>query len=195
MGDMAYCDTLYTAHDEHGLASCFLVAWEGKQDAVEKQTAFLGLSAARPDHQGRMTTTRLYRAFIDDARARETSGEPPVLVWCTSASQTVIPLFARLFTGVQPALDLSFDPARHSELDLACDLFARKQGRGRETTSQHADPDYPFVLRGVSPMGAFSAAEEERQRSLATRRPAGPLRDLDLESSDGDRMILIGRVS
>ena len=192
---VGYCDTLYMAHDAHGLASCFFVAWEGDVVGSRMQTAFLGLSAARPDHQGKSTTVRLYNSFITEARERVAQGQPPVLCWCTSASLTVIPLFMRLIGDTQPKADLTCDADRKTDLVIAMGRLAARKALSVASLAESSDPHYPFVFRGLSSIGAFSDSEEQRQNSRRARRDVALLGELDLQSSTGDRMLLTGRIS
>ena len=159
-----------------------------RRHAADYRTAYMGLSASRIDLQGSIVALRLYRAFVEEASKMEDELGIPVYGWFTTASVTVMDLMQRVFKGVQPRNDLSYDPDRWPIFETALSRLDDKLALPAGTTRAAAEPDYPFVLRGIASASNFSKSESLRLQGASGRR-ARPFSRLDVSPERGDRVL------
>jgi hypothetical protein len=177
-------DRIYLLRDAAGaLAAFFLVGWQRMElDGVERQTVFLGLSAAR--ETGRGLARQLYAAFNADARAWQAQHGERILVWFTTATPIVCGVAWRIFSETEPRPDGTFSAKTAAT--------ARQVLRTRDL-ERKLDAAHPFVLRGAATT-RYSASELTRIAAV-DYEPAGALLSrLTIDERRGDRILFLAHV-
>ena len=182
--ELDHCDRLYLARDVQGrLATFFLTAFEDVTvEGTVVPTAYLGLSAARPDLKNSGVVRQLYEAFLIDAGKKEVATCRQLVLWFTTATPSAYKAGQVLFADVEPAVDGSY---RTTSVALAAALRYRLHA----ATGAH-----PFVLKGIADRTRYSADEVERIRLVNQRHGFHLLADLGVEESQGDRLLVIAKV-
>lgn len=169
------------------IVAFFLIGWGELPATIDRPaapTVFLGLSCARAHRKGQGLTSRLYRAFRQDARAWETATGQRLLIWFTTATPVVCEVANRLFAEAEPRRDGSFTSEGASWARAILD------GRGM---SRFAEPEHPFVLRRVS-TAVYAERELVRLTTFAHLQGQGLLDQLRIDARRGDRILFLARV-
>jgi hypothetical protein len=102
-----------------------------------QHSVYLGLSATAPQQKNSGEVRRLYRRFIEDARAWEVEHNERLLLWYTTATPSACFAAFNLFDDAEPRLDGSVTAAGV----VAADGIRQTLGVPR------LPGEHPFVLR------------------------------------------------
>lgn len=186
MRDLNHCNKLYLGRESNGkLVTFFMVGWETiLLDKKPIQTVFLGLSATREDQKDSGIVRHLYQRFVTDAQAWEEAHQQRLLLWYTTATPSVFYAANLTFSENQP-----HDDGSYTEDGKAYVLALRKYMGWPFFIEGH-----PFVVKGIAEKTRYSYAEKKRINYIVKRSNFSLFTDLNIDETNGDRMLRICRV-
>ncbi|MDO7886649.1 hypothetical protein [Hymenobacter cheonanensis] len=172
---------LYTLRDAAGrLAAFYTVGYHYVEYTL---CCYLGLSAVRDDCKGQGLGSSLWSAHFQDCRQLEARMGHRILLYFTTASPIPFQWFTRTLAEAAP--DAAGD----------CDELGRQRLRTIATT-QYPQATWraatPWLLRAAAPGVRYSAHEAQRLDEVSTDGPAGFFKQVSLDESRGDRLLVVG---
>ncbi|MBL0941234.1 MAG: hypothetical protein IBJ00_00660 [Alphaproteobacteria bacterium] len=184
--DLNHCNKLYLAREaDESLIAFFMVGWEPilfREQLIS--SVFLGLGVTRQDKKSTGLIRFLFSRFIYDARKWEERHPKKLLLWYTTATPSIFYIFNQMFSDNQPRADGSYDE-EGKELALAI--------RNHMHWPIYSG-DHPFVIKGIAKKTRYSTVERERIESIIKAKNFNLFKELEIDETQGDRMLRICRV-
>ena len=172
---------LYTLRDADGCLAAFYTV--GYHNVEHTLCCYLGLSAARDDCKSQGLGSLLWDAHFQDCRQMEARMGHRILLHFTTASPIPFQWFTR--TLAEPAPNAGG----------YCDELGRQRLR-TIATAQYPQASWaahtPYLLRRAAPGVHYSAHETQRLDGVSAGQPTSFFNAVQLDESQGDRLLVVG---